>query len=102
MPDRDTVGKPLKFAFEAEGWKRTFTEEIDLKEVFRQKDPGTFSPSVPRRRRQRADDVFCSFPAFVSLLDEMRYGRLSPKNAALLASLSRPIAYEDGIAPTEL
>jgi ATP-dependent DNA helicase PIF1 len=79
VPDRDTINKPLKFAFEAAGWRKTFTEEVDLKEVYRQKDP-----------------------AFVSVLDEMRYGRLSKKNAALLASLHRPIVYEDGIAPTEL
>ena len=41
-------------------------------------------------------------PAFVSILDEMRYGRLSKKTVAVLSSLKREIKYEDGIAPTEL
>jgi ATP-dependent DNA helicase PIF1 len=36
------------------------------------------------------------------MLNEMRYGTLSPKSIARFQQLSREIMYEDGIGPTEL
>ena len=36
------------------------------------------------------------------MLNEMRYGTLSPKSIARFRQLSREIVYEDGIGPTEL
>lgn len=36
------------------------------------------------------------------MLNEMRFGRLTPKSIAKFRSLSREIQYEDGLGPTEL
>jgi ATP-dependent DNA helicase PIF1 len=41
-------------------------------------------------------------PDFIDMLNEMRFGRLSPASIAAFKTLSRPIYYTDGIEPTEL
>lgn len=39
---------------------------------------------------------------FVDMLNEMRFGNLSPQSVAEFKKLSRPIYYEDGMEATEL
>jgi hypothetical protein len=39
---------------------------------------------------------------FVDMLNEMRFGRLTPRSIAKFKSLSREIHYEDGLGTTEL
>ena len=36
------------------------------------------------------------------MLNEMRFGMLTPASIAAFKSLSRPIIYDDGVEPTEL
>lgn len=43
-----------------------------------------------------------SQPEFVDMLNEMRFGNLSPKSINMFRSLSRSIEYDDGLGPTEL
>ncbi|KAG9308098.1 PIF1-like helicase-domain-containing protein [Chiua virens] len=71
------------FAFESEAWKSCIEHTITLNKVFRQKDSH-----------------------FVSLLNEMRHGTLSPEACATFRSLSRslppPPLSMPNIQPTEL
>lgn len=67
-----------KFAFEAEKWK-CLDATIQLRTVFRQKDED-----------------------FVSMLNEMRTGKMSAKTIESFRKLQRPIPYNDGLNPTEL
>ncbi|CAE7183572.1 unnamed protein product [Rhizoctonia solani] len=70
-------GQP-KFAFEAEKWSECVERTFNLSKVFRQKDP-----------------------RFVDMLNEMRFGRLSPSSIRTFYELSRSIP-DDGIQATEL
>ncbi|EUC55635.1 DNA helicase (PIF1), putative [Rhizoctonia solani AG-3 Rhs1AP] len=70
-------GQP-KFAFEAEKWSECVERTFNLSKVFRQKDP-----------------------RFVDMLNEMRFGRLTPASTRTFYELSRPIP-DDGIQATEL
>ncbi|QRV74297.1 ATP-dependent DNA helicase PIF1 [Ceratobasidium sp. AG-Ba] len=70
-------GQP-KFAFEAEKWSECVERTFNLTKVFRQKDP-----------------------RFVDMLNEMRFGRLTPASIRTFHELARPI--DDGdIDATEL
>ncbi|KAJ3515174.1 hypothetical protein NLJ89_g1922 [Agrocybe chaxingu] len=69
----------VKFAFEAETWKKTVKHTFNLTKVFRQSDQ-----------------------TFVNMLNEMRFGNLSQKSIQSFKSLSREIEYDDGLGPTEL
>lgn len=69
----------VKFAFDAEMWGQTIKQTFNLTKVFRQRDP-----------------------EFVDMLNEMRFGRLSPKSILKFKGLSREIVYEDGLGATEL
>ncbi|KAJ4484600.1 PIF1-like helicase-domain-containing protein [Lentinula lateritia] len=60
-------------------WSKSIQRTFNLTQVFRQKDP-----------------------AFVNMLNEMRFGVLTAQSIAKFRSLSRDIAYDDGLAPTEL
>lgn len=68
-----------KFCFEADAWDKTIQRSINLSQVFRQRDE-----------------------SFINMLNEMRFGRLSPESIQRFRALSRPIHYDDGIEPTEL
>ncbi|KAF8749153.1 ATP-dependent DNA helicase [Rhizoctonia solani] len=70
-------GQP-KFAFEAEKWTECVERTFNLSKVFRQKDP-----------------------RFVDMLNEMRFGRLTPSSIRTFYELSRSIP-DDGIQATEL
>lgn len=68
-----------KFCFEAASWGKTIQRSINLSQVFRQRDE-----------------------SFIEMLNEMRFGRLTPESINRFRSLSRTIHYDDGIEPTEL
>ncbi|KAG8740552.1 hypothetical protein FRC10_004168 [Ceratobasidium sp. 414] len=70
-------GQP-KFAFEAEKWTECVERTFNLTKVFRQKDP-----------------------RFVDMLNEMRFGRLTPASIRTFHELARPISDGD-IEATEL
>ena len=67
------------FAFEADSWKDSITTSINLTQVFRQKD-----------RR------------FIDMLNEMRFGRMSPSTIQEFRNLDREPECDDGIEVTEL
>lgn len=71
-------GEP-KFAFEAQMWDESIQHTFNLTKVFRQTDQ-----------------------EFVDMLNEMRFGTLSPESIKKFKSLTREIQYEDGMAATEL
>ncbi|WVR08671.1 hypothetical protein IAU60_005729 [Kwoniella sp. DSM 27419] len=78
LPPVTKSGATPRFCFEAQMWSETISMSVNLTKVFRQKD-------------QR----------FIDMLNEMRFGKLSPQSIASFRALSRPIPY-DGIEPTEL
>lgn len=43
-----------------------------------------------------------SFPEFIDMLNDMRFGNMDDESAREFAALSREVHYEDGIEPTEL
>lgn len=49
LPPVNKGSQAVKFAFEAEFWKRTIKKTFNLTKVFRQKDPGTQSCTGCRR-----------------------------------------------------
>ena len=66
-------------------------------------------PGVPTERKMysflpslRLKDAYLSRSAFVELLNEMRFGRLSEQNRSRLLLLSREVKYSDSVEPTEL
>ena len=90
-------GGTPKFAFEAQTWSRTIKgHSYNLTKVFRQKDQG--KPSYHQSH------YLCTYfwSEFVDMLNEMRFGRLTPKSIYRFKSLSRPIKYDDGLFATEL
>ncbi|KAK4689254.1 ATP-dependent DNA helicase PIF1, partial [Tremellales sp. Uapishka_1] len=79
LPPVTKSGASTKFAFEAEMWQETISMSVNLTKVFRQKD-------------QR----------FVDMLNEMRFGKLTPTSINTFKSLSRPVRYDSGPEATEL
>lgn len=77
LPPVTKNGQP-KFAFEAEKWSECVERTFNLSKVFRQKDP-----------------------RFVDILNEMRFGRLTPASIRTFYELARPISDGD-IDATEL
>ncbi|WVW80758.1 hypothetical protein I302_102744 [Kwoniella bestiolae CBS 10118] len=68
-----------KFCFEADMWQETIHMSVNLSKVFRQKDP-----------------------RFIDMLNEMRFGKLTPQSIQAFRGLSREVRYDDAIEPTEL
>lgn len=64
--------------------------------MFRQKEQCEHSPPLADSKRLPA------ISAFVDLLNEMRFGRLSKQNKSRLMALSREVKYTDSVEPTEL
>ncbi|MBW0499447.1 hypothetical protein O181_039162 [Austropuccinia psidii MF-1] len=69
----------VPYVFECNYWKECIPKAMILQQVFRQSDP-----------------------VFVSILNDLRYGIVTTQTEKVLKSLSRPVHYLDGIAPTEL
>ena len=72
-------GGSMTFAFDAECWNRVVQHKVNLTQVFRQKDE-----------------------SFVTMLNEMRFGKLSQKTIDAFKKLERVPKYDDDIVPTEL
>lgn len=89
-------GQP-KFAFEAQLWNETIKRTFNLTKVFRQRDQGT--SLLCDHNHKILTPVLIEF---VDMLTEMRFGKLSNKSIAKFKSLSRAVAFDDGIAATEL
>ncbi|GMK58938.1 hypothetical protein CspeluHIS016_0603800 [Cutaneotrichosporon spelunceum] len=78
LPPVTKNGEP-RFCFEAATWSDAIHKQVNLSKVFRQKDE-----------------------RFVNMLNEMRFGRLTPESIETFRKLDRPIPCPDGIVPTEL
>ena len=72
-------GGGMTFAFEAKSWESVVSEKVNLTQVFRQKDS-----------------------TFVTMLNEMRFGKLSQDTIARFRQLERVPNYDETIVPTEL
>ncbi|TKY85837.1 hypothetical protein EX895_005378 [Sporisorium graminicola] len=72
-------GSSVTFAFDARCWNQVVQHKVNLTQVFRQKDE-----------------------SFVTMLNEMRFGRLSQKTIDAFRKLERVPTYADDIVPTEL
>ncbi|CDR99144.1 related to PIF1-DNA helicase involved in mitochondrial DNA repair and telomere length control [Sporisorium scitamineum] len=72
-------GSTVTFAFDAQCWNGVVQHKVNLTQVFRQKDE-----------------------SFVTMLNEMRFGRLSQKTIDAFKKLERVPRYDDDIVPTEL
>jgi len=84
------------FAFQAQSWNRCISSVTTLGRVFRQKEKCTVYPVV------MANGSLPDVSAFVELLNEMRFGKLSEQNKSRLGVLSRQVKYTDSVEPTEL
>lgn len=94
LPPVTKGGGMPKFCFEAQTWDETINMSVNLTKVFRQKDP--------RELQRLSICIAADEPGFIDMLNEMRFGKLSPQSIAAFKALSRPIHYDDGIDPTEL
>ncbi|SPO25533.1 related to PIF1 - DNA helicase involved in mitochondrial DNA repair and telomere length control [Ustilago trichophora] len=72
-------GGSVTFAFDAQCWNKVVQHKVNLTQVFRQKDE-----------------------SFVTMLNEMRFGKLSQKTIEAFKKLERVPTYDDDIVPTEL
>ncbi|SJX62951.1 related to PIF1-DNA helicase involved in mitochondrial DNA repair and telomere length control [Sporisorium reilianum f. sp. reilianum] len=72
-------GGSMTFAFDAQCWDKVVQHKVNLTQVFRQKDE-----------------------SFVTMLNEMRFGKLSQKTIDAFRKLERVPRYDDDIVPTEL
>ncbi|WRT70775.1 uncharacterized protein IL334_007774 [Kwoniella shivajii] len=68
-----------KFCFEADMWQETINMSVNLSKVFRQKDP-----------------------RFIDMLNEMRFGKLTPQSIQAFKSLARSVEYHGDLEATEL
>ncbi|BEI83721.1 hypothetical protein CcaverHIS002_0403250 [Cutaneotrichosporon cavernicola] len=78
LPPVTKNGEP-RFCFESTTWTQAIHKQVNLSKVFRQKDE-----------------------RFVNMLNEMRFGRLTPESIETFRRLDRPIPCPEGIVPTEL
>jgi ATP-dependent DNA helicase PIF1 len=96
LPPVTKGSEQVKFAFEAELWNESIKHTFNLTKVFRQHDEGTDIHPLFER------DINWQLIEFVGMLNEMRFGQMSPASISRFQSLSREIVYEDGLGPTEL
>jgi ATP-dependent DNA helicase PIF1 len=92
LPPVTKGGAQPKFCFDAQTWAETISMSVNLTKVFRQKDQRKLA--TPRRIEL--------ISGFIDMLNEMRFGKLSPASIAAFKALARPIEYGDGIEPTVL
>ena len=98
VPDRTSNGQeiPAHFTFEARSWKRCIRHTVVLNKVFRQRDEGMSSSLCKPFLNQHP----C--PEFITILNEMRFGKVSHHAERILCQLSRKLWYDDGLEPTDL
>lgn len=89
LPPVNKMNSSTKYAFDAQCWAVLVQESICLKQVFRQKDPGALSLTLPwgGPGAQDADLLFLR-AEFVNMLNEMRFGTLSAKSIQVFQSLT--------------
>lgn len=95
----------LPYLFESESWDECVTQIIVLKHVFRQSDEGPSSLTKNKLTHLNWMVIvyFILFlVAFVQLLNQVRMGEVSKRTIEIMASLTKPVKYDDGILPTEL
>jgi ATP-dependent DNA helicase PIF1 len=98
VPDRiDRKIVPATFAFDSKCWYDCVGEPMKLTRVFRQKDECTYPIYGDLDKVLHA-----LIQAFVDMLNEMRFGGVSPKTVRIFKGLSRDVHYVDGVEPTEL
>jgi ATP-dependent DNA helicase PIF1 len=98
VPDiRDGLEVPSTFAFDAKSWPKCVGHPVFLTKVFRQDSQSTCFRIYSGAKARRYLHL-----AFVNLLNNIRYNKLCDLDLTHLRSLSRPLAYEDGVEPTEL
>ena len=95
LPPVPVDGKPVRFAFDAQSWCPCMGPPVILTKVFRQKEQSTFLSACCQERSLTSS-------AFVDMLNEMRFGKLSQESIERFKSLSRELPFDDGIAATEL
>lgn len=105
LPPVTQGGKDVFFAFQSDAWKESIERTVTLTQVFRQKDSGkslTQGREGKSRIQPRILTHHVPIADFVSLLNELRQGEISPPAQRILTGLSRPLPQEDGILPTQL
>lgn len=80
LPPVAVSGQRKQYVFESNAWKTTIQNSVILTQVYRQQGDNTL----------------------IQILNSMRTGKLTQEMDKILYSLSRPVSYPDGIAPTEL
>lgn len=98
LPPVNKGSQSVKFAFEAEHWKRALRKTFNLTKVFRQRDPGPYCIFCHNLESPKTFVI----AEFVDMLNEMRFGRLTQKSISKFRSLQRPIESDDGVSATEL
>lgn len=83
------------FAFEAENWEKCVPNQYRLTKVFRQSDQSKWFLLFESAN-------LTNWLAFVDMLNEMRYGKLTQASITKFKQLSRALQFDDGIEPTEL
>ena len=74
-----SAGGESQFVFESNKWREVIEQTFNLTQVFRQKDS-----------------------TFVTMLNEMRYGKMSPATVRAFAQLERTPQLPENMTPTEL
>lgn len=95
LPPVTGGGQAVKFAFESQAWSQTIKKTINLTQVFRQRDEGSW-------RFTCNSSLLIILAEFVKMLNEMRFGKLTSASIEKFKSLSRPLKFDDEIVPTEL
>ena len=96
LPPVELGHKDVGFAFQAQSWNQCISSVTTLSRVFRQKEQCTITLVTS------VNGCLPNILAFVELLNEMRFGRLSQQNKSRLTALSREVKYTDSVEPTEL
>ena len=76
-------------------WSNVIDHTFNLTQVFRQKDPSTSTGFLNAVK-------LINYPAFVEMLNEMRFGKLSADSIRRFHALSRELPDDDGFVATEL
>ena len=94
LPPVPDYGRISKFSFDAATWNTSVEHTIGLTQVFRQKDPGSFSSTLIYS--------LLTLAVFANMLNEMRLGKLTPKSINAFHALNRPLSFSDDFEATEL
>ena len=85
LPPVNKSNSATRYAFDAKCWNDLVQESICLTQVFRQKDPGGYQS--PLYGGEVSLTLYIQL-AFVNMLNEMRFGTLSPQSIRVFQSLT--------------